>query len=157
MQHRFFVTAGKGLTALLRDELVGFGLTEVVEKPGGVYFDGSLQQAYRTCLWSRIGNRVLLQLDIFPCTTADALYQGIRQTNWAKHMQSNGSFFVRFLGTDPAIRNSHFGALRVKDAIVDQFRESSGERPSVSTEQPDLQVYVHLSRSKVALYLDLSG
>ncbi len=157
MQHHFFVTAGKGLTALLRDELVGLGLTESVEKPGGVSFDGSLQQAYRTCLWSRIGNRVLLQLDSFSCTTADALYQGIRQTNWAKHMQTKGSFFVRFLGTDQVIRNSPFGALRGKDAIVDQFRESSGERPSVSAEQPDLQVYVHLARSRVTLYLDLSG
>ncbi|MCI0655150.1 MAG: THUMP domain-containing protein [Methylococcaceae bacterium] len=157
MGHHFFITAAKGLEPLLRDELDGFGIPDLLEGKGGVSFAGSLEQGYRVCLWSRIANRVLLKLDSFPCTSPESLYDGIRKTDWLRHLGPDSSFAVSFSGTAPEIRNSHYAALKVKDAIVDQFREHCGRRPNVATEEPDLRINVHLSKKSAVLYLDLSG
>ncbi|MGH8553525.1 MAG: THUMP domain-containing protein, partial [Methylococcales bacterium] len=99
----------------------------------------------------------MLKLDSFPCDSAENLYDGVGCTDWSQHLGPDSSFAVSFVGFAPTIRNSHFAALKVKDAIVDQFREVCGQRPRVSTEQPDLRVHVHLSQNIADLYLDLSG
>ncbi len=157
MEHSFFVTVAKGLEPLLRIELDGLEISGLREGKGGVSFTGGLEQGYRVCLWSRIASRVLLKMDSFHCGSPENLYDGIRKTDWMPHLGVDSSFAVSFVGTTPAIRNSHFAALKVKDAIVDQFRERCGQRPRVSTDQPDLRVNVHLSGNVAALYLDLSG
>jgi 23S rRNA (guanine2445-N2)-methyltransferase / 23S rRNA (guanine2069-N7)-methyltransferase len=157
MDHHFFVTAAKGLEPLLRDELAGLGIPDLLEGKGGVSFSGGLDLGYRVCLWSRVANRVLLKLDSFRCLSPENLYAGIRKTDWSQHMGPDSSFAVNFAGSIPEIRNSHFAALKVKDAIVDQFRAHCGLRPNVATEEPDLRVQVHLSKNIAVLYLDLSG
>jgi 23S rRNA (guanine2445-N2)-methyltransferase / 23S rRNA (guanine2069-N7)-methyltransferase len=157
MEYSFFVTVAKGLESLLRLELDVLAISGLREEKGGVSFTAGLEQGYRVCLWSRIASRVLLKLDTFPCVFPEDLYEGIRKNDWMRHMGADSSFAVSFSGTAPAIRNSHFAALKVKDAIVDQFRERSGRRPLISIEQPDLRVSVHLSGQVAALYLDLSG
>ncbi|MGR9106320.1 MAG: bifunctional 23S rRNA (guanine(2069)-N(7))-methyltransferase RlmK/23S rRNA (guanine(2445)-N(2))-methyltransferase RlmL [Gammaproteobacteria bacterium] len=157
MQNSYFVTVPQGLEFLLRKELEAFGIQNSREGNGGVFFDGTLEQGYRLCLWSRIANRVLLKLDSFSCTTQESLYEGIGKTDWSLHLKADASFAVVFSGTSEAIRNSHFGALKVKDAIVDQFRIACGRRPSISIRRPDLRITVRLSGKFATLYLDLSG
>ncbi|RHW22456.1 bifunctional 23S rRNA (guanine(2069)-N(7))-methyltransferase RlmK/23S rRNA (guanine(2445)-N(2))-methyltransferase RlmL [Pseudomonas jilinensis] len=153
----FFVTCPKGIEGLLLDELHALGIDSTKETLAGVSVQGSLEQAYRTCLWSRLANRVLLVLARFPATSAEDLYQGVQAIDWADHLAVNGSLAIDFSGQLQGVDNTHFGALKVKDAIVDQLRQADGSRPSVDRKQPDLRINVHCRRGEVQLALDLSG
>ncbi|HEV7164026.1 MAG TPA: THUMP domain-containing protein [Gammaproteobacteria bacterium] len=154
---RFFATAGKGLEPLVADELKALGAQEVKEARGGATFAGSPADAYRACLWLRTANRVLLPLARFPANDADALYKGVRQMPWEQDLSPDGTLAVDFGGTSAALTNTQFGAQKVKDAIVDRFREHTGRRPSVDRERPDLLVNCHLYREEATLSIDLSG
>lgn len=153
----FFATAPRHLESLLADELLALGLAGVKEARGGARFSGPLAEAYRACLWSRVANRVLLPLARFPATDSDSLYAGVAAVPWEEHLSPRGSFVVQFDGAADGISHSQFGALRVKDAIVDRFRARCGERPSVDRATPDLRVQAYLHREQVTLSLDLSG
>ncbi len=153
----FFATAPRHLESLLADELLGLGLGEVKEARSGARFSGPLADAYRACLWSRIANRVLLPLASFPVVDSATLYAGASAIPWEEHLSARGTFAVQFDGVEGGISHTQFGALRVKDAIVDRFRERSGERPSVDRERPDVRVQAYLHRGQATLSLDLSG
>ncbi len=153
----FFATAPRHLESLLADELLGLGLGEVKEARSGARFSGPLADAYRACLWSRIANRVLLPLASFPVVDSATLYAGASTIPWEEHLSARGTFAVQFDGAEGGISHTQFGALRVKDAIVDRFRERSGERPSVDRECPDVRVQAYLHRGQATLSLDLSG
>ena len=154
---QLFATCPKGIESLLADELRAFDAGEVKETRAGVAFTGTLATAYRACLWSRLASRVLLTLTRFPAATAEALYAGVQQIRWGEHLDANGTLAVDFTGTGSGITHSRFGALKVKDAIVDQLRDEFGARPSVDTERPDLRVNIYLYRDEAILSLDLSG
>lgn len=153
----FFATAPKHMEALVADELRGLGVQDVRETRGGASFTGTLETACRACLWSRVANRILLVLGRFPAATPEALYAGTRTIPWHEHFDASATFAVQFISSHSAITHSHFGALKVKDAIVDQFREQLGERPSVETEQPDIRINVYVMRDQATVSLDLSG
>ena len=154
---RFFATCPKGLETLLADELAALGGAQVKTTVAGVFFEGTLEAAYRACLWSRLANRVMLPLAEFSAESAEQLYEGVQQVDWLAHLRSEGTLLVNFTGTSRAIKNTHFGALKVKDAIVDQFRARTGQRPAISKERPDLRVNLHLAKGRAHLSLDLSG
>ncbi len=154
---RFFATAPQGVAPVLREELGSLGALNAREAPAGVSFEGTLELAYRLCLWSRTANRVLLPLAEFPAATPEALYDGIKQLPWEEHLNSSGTLAVDFNASASRITHTHFGAQRVKDAIVDRFREASGIRPSVDTRHPDLRVNLYLRRDQASVSLDLSG
>jgi 23S rRNA (guanine2445-N2)-methyltransferase / 23S rRNA (guanine2069-N7)-methyltransferase len=156
-QHDFFAAAPKGLEPLLADELRTFGASAIDATVAGVSFRGPLALAYRVCLWSRFANRVLLPLASFPATSPEALYDGIRTIDWRQHLPVTGTIAVDFHTALSQITHSHYGALKVKDAIVDQFRDACGERPSVAREHPDVRINVYLRRDRARVSLDLSG
>lgn len=153
----FFVTCPKGIEGLLLDEVRALGAESAKETVAGVYASGPLELGYRICLWSRLANRVLLVLQRFAADDAQALYDGVSQIEWAQHMASDGTLAVHFSGQLPGVDNTHFGALKVKDAIVDQLRTASGERPSVDKNNPHLRINAHCRSGEVQLSLDLSG
>jgi len=155
--HELILTCPKGLENLLATEAAHLGLQTPRELPASVQGQGSLEVAYRLCLWSRLASRVLLVLARFPVGNVEALYQGVRQVDFSEHLSPNGSFLVDFSGQGAGIENSQFGALKVKDAIVDQFREKTGQRPSVDRQQPDLRIHLHLARGQATLAIDLAG
>ncbi len=152
-----FATAPKGVVSQLLKELSALGASRLKEQPAGVLFDGNLELAYRVCLWSRCASRVLLRIAEFNVASPGELYEGIRSIDWMEHFEGNGSLAVDFNGFHSRIRHSHYGALTVKDAIVDQFRDRIGSRPSVDTRHPDLRVNVRLHRGRATVSLDLSG
>lgn len=156
---QFFATTPKFMESLLAEELRTLGAEDIKETRAGVYFSGTLESAYRACLWSRLANSVLLVLDRFAAETPEALYQGIQSVDWSEHFDVTDTFAVTFNTARSQIDHSHYGALKVKDAIVDQFRERSetDERPSVQTERPDILINVHLWKDKATLSLNLSG
>ena len=157
MNYQFFAACPKGLEGLLHQELKDLGATDTRETVAGVYFTGDLTLAYRVCLWSRLANKILLPLANFEVDSQEALYDRVREIPWQDHLSPNGSLLVDFVGTNDAIRNTQFGAVKVKDAIVDCLRDFSGERPSVAKRDPDLLVNARLSKDKLVLSIDLSG
>ncbi|PAV49587.1 bifunctional 23S rRNA (guanine(2069)-N(7))-methyltransferase RlmK/23S rRNA (guanine(2445)-N(2))-methyltransferase RlmL [Pseudomonas sp. HAR-UPW-AIA-41] len=151
------LTCPKGLEALLAQEAGGLGLEEVREQPAALRGRGSLEVAYRLCLWSRLANRVLLVLARTPVSDAESLYAAVHALDWSEHLAANGSLAVEFSGRGAGIDNSHFGALKVKDAIVDQLRARFGQRPDIDKVNPQVRVHAHLERGELVLSLDLSG
>ncbi len=152
-----FATAPRGVASVLAEELRALGAGEVTERPAGVGFRGDLALAYRVCLWSRCAGRVLLPLKRFEAEDGDALYQGVKAIDWSDHLDPDATLAVDFTSRRSALDHTAFGARRVKDAIVDQFRERFGRRPSVDTEAPDLRINLHLQRDRATVAIDLSG
>lgn len=156
--YQLFATTPKAMEDILADELRSLGAGNVKSTIAGAYFEGDLTTAYRVCLWSRIANRVLLQLSTFKVTSQDDLYQGVQKIDWFEHLKPEGSFAVTFNAKNSqAINNTHFGALKTKDAIVDQMRGKFHLRPNINTEQPDIRINVNLNGETAVLSLDLSG
>jgi 23S rRNA (guanine2445-N2)-methyltransferase / 23S rRNA (guanine2069-N7)-methyltransferase len=152
-----FVTAAPGTTDLLAAELAAFGIEGAREMRGGVACEAGLTEAYRACLESRTGLRVLWQVGRFPADDADALYAGVRGVDWSLHMDAAGTLAVDFSGSLAGVTHTQFGAQRVKDAVVDQFREREGRRPSVELDSPSLRIHAHAARRAVTVSIDLSG
>ncbi|RFF28981.1 MULTISPECIES: bifunctional 23S rRNA (guanine(2069)-N(7))-methyltransferase RlmK/23S rRNA (guanine(2445)-N(2))-methyltransferase RlmL [unclassified Wenzhouxiangella] len=159
MNKRFtlFATAPRGLHDLLATELTALGLEGVHPQRGGVLFEGTLVDAYRVCLWSRIANRVLLPIAEFQAEDDDGLYRGVSTIDWSMHLGPDNTLAVDFTGIKAAITHSRFAAQRVKDAVVDQIRETVGGRPSVDIRQPDVRINVHMHGEQVTVAIDLSG
>ncbi|WNW10680.1 bifunctional 23S rRNA (guanine(2069)-N(7))-methyltransferase RlmK/23S rRNA (guanine(2445)-N(2))-methyltransferase RlmL [Pseudomonas sp. DTU_2021_1001937_2_SI_NGA_ILE_001] len=156
-RYELYLTCPKGLEGLLAEEATGLGLEDTREHTSAIRGQADMETAYRLCLWSRLANRVLLVLKRFPMSNADDLYQGVLDVDWQDHLEPDGSIAVEFSGHGSGIDNSHFGALKVKDAIVDKLRTADGLRPSVDKINPDLRVHLRLDRGQAILSLDLSG
>ena len=121
-RYELILTCPKGLEGLLLEEATALGLEEGREQTSAVRGYGALEVGYRLCLWSRLANRVLLVISRFPTVDAETLYQGVHAVDWAEHLLPSGSLAVEFSGRGSGIDNTHFGALKVKDAIVDRLR-----------------------------------
>ena len=153
----FFATCPKGLEYLLVDELKTLGADDVHEALAGVHFRGELEAGYRACLWSRLASRVLMPLAQFEAPDADALYAGARAIAWDEQLDVATSFAVDAVGSTQGVTHSQYAALRVKDAIVDTFRDKTGERPNVDTEHPGLRINLVLRKGKAIISINLSG
>jgi 23S rRNA (guanine2445-N2)-methyltransferase / 23S rRNA (guanine2069-N7)-methyltransferase len=153
----WFATCPKGLEELLAGELVRLGAAQASVTVAGCSFRGPLAAGYRACLWSRLANRILLQLDEAPVTDARQLHDLVNRQEWRRWLRPGGSLFVDFHGNSPEIRNTRFGAQVVKDAIVDYCREAGMPRPEVARERPDLRVQLRLHRGAAVVSVDFSG
>ena len=160
MNLTFFAACPKGLEYLLRDELRELGADDAREALAGVHFSGDFALAMRACLWSRLASRVLLVLSRFSLNSADELYENARQLPW--HSLLTGprgakTFAIDVSGSAPGIAHTGFAGLRVKDAIVDSFREAGLDRPNVDTAEPQVRLRAYLHARDAALMWDLSG
>ncbi len=153
----FRATTAKGLEEVLADELREQGATQVSVGRGGVLFQGGLQAAYRACLHSRVANRVLLPLGKFEAPTPEKLYAGVKRLRWSDQVAPDGTIAVDFHSSRSFITHTQFGALKTKDAIVDQLRSIHGIRPSVDVYRPDVRINVYLHENEAQVSLDLSG
>ncbi len=154
---QFFATTPKGLPELLREELMSFGATSVKMQPTGVTFNGSLEVGYRSCLWTRLANHIYYIILDIELDSQDDLTQQVANIDWIKHLNTNSTFSVSFSGQGLDITHSHYGALKVKDGIVDYFQEKFATRPNIDTLNPDLKIHAHLNRNKLTLSIDLTG
>jgi putative N6-adenine-specific DNA methylase len=155
---QFFVTCAKGTEGALRKELVALRIRAPRGDTGGVSFAGSFEDGMKVCLWSRVAMRVLLEVAAFPAPHADALYAGARAVPWTDHLDTGTTFAVSASVQDnPSLRHSGFAALKVKDAVADALRDALGARPDVSTEDPDVALFLHLRGPEARLFLDLAG
>ncbi len=153
----FRASAPRGLADLLTRELGACGASEVRERSTGAAFRGTLESAYRACLWSRIANRVFLEIAHFEARDADEFHASVRGIDWTAHLSPGTTLACDFSGRHPAITHTHFGALKLKDGIVDALRLGTGTRPDVALERPGVRVHAHAHGSAITVSIDLSG
>lgn len=152
-----FASTARGLEELLKSELESLGAQSCAVVQGGVHFEGDNRLLYQSLLWSRLASRILLPLNEFKVHSDLDLYLGVQAIDWSTIFSIDKTFAVHFTGTNEDIRNSQYGALKVKDAIVDSFTRKTGLRPDVAKQQPDIRINVFLQRDTASVSLDLSG
>lgn len=160
----YWVTCADGLESLLQQELEDLGIAHIQRFAGRLIFEGSLEQAYRVCMWSRLASRVIQPIHRFDVAfshdardVAEELYEGAMSFDWSILFAAQSTFAIR-LHIDRDIKvNSQFATLRVKDGVVDSFMEAVGRRPSVDTKQPEITLFVLAGKNEHHYCLDLSG
>lgn len=154
---QYFATVARGLESITAQELERLGAQEVRPDFTGVHFSGDRTLLYQVNLWARTVFRVLVTLREFPCSNADRLYTEVQKIDWQQYIQPHNTLAVNATGGNRTLNHTHFTALQVKNAIIDQQRRQFGQRSSVDTENPDLLINVHIYQDRCILSLDSSG
>lgn len=156
-QITYFATAARGFEEMLKTELEQICQAECKVTQGGVHFTTTQRGAYQALLHSRLASRILLPLVTTKIFSDLDLYATIVGINWADIFDPRDTFFVDFNGTNREIRNTQFGAMRVKDGVVDYFERKGFTRPIVDKDHADIRIHVYLDRENMVVSLDLSG
>jgi putative N6-adenine-specific DNA methylase len=154
---RFFATCARGLEHVLADELRTLDAQNIEPGRGGTAFEGDTALLYRANLWLRTAIRVLKPILEADVVSPDDLYAAVRGLDWAQYMTPDHTLAVDANVRDSHITHSRYAALRVKDAICDQFMERVGRRPSVDVDEPMIGLNLHIYRDHAVLSLDSSG
>ncbi|GGX51575.1 bifunctional 23S rRNA (guanine(2069)-N(7))-methyltransferase RlmK/23S rRNA (guanine(2445)-N(2))-methyltransferase RlmL [Saccharospirillum salsuginis] len=152
-----WVTCPNGFHGLLKREIADLTGQTPADWSQGVSVRGELDIAYRLCLWSRLANRVYLGLGQSSEVSVDGLRELVESVAWDAHLRPSGTLRVDFHGRMDGIDDARYGGQKVKDFIVDQFRDRHGVRPNVDRDNPDVTVYVQVRRKRIDLGIDLSG
>jgi len=156
--HRYFAQVADGAEELSAAELADLGAVDV--KPGyrGLYFTADTRSLYRINYAARLTTRVFAPLSTFDCHSAKYLYRRAGEIPWGDVLSVGDTFAVFANVSNSAIRHSQYAALRVKDAIADQFREATGgRRPSVAPHDPDVGVNLYIQGNRATISLETSG
>ena len=154
---QLFATTARGFEELLKVELTELGATECKIAQGGVHFQADDETLYRSLLWSRLASRILLPIVNGKVYSDLDLYSIVTGQDWLSYFDEKATFFVDFNGTNQEIRHTQFGAMRVKDAIVDYFERQGKARPNVDKDYPDVRIHAYLNKEELIVSLDLSG
>jgi 23S rRNA G2445 N2-methylase RlmL len=154
---KFIALTSLGLVDALYEELQEMGIKVTGKTPSGVEFDSNWEGCYDVNLRSRVASRVIKPILDFPAYNPDELYNNVLKHDFTKYIDVHQTIAIDASVRESAIRDQRFVAMKVKDAIVDQFREKFGERPSVDVERPDLRVMARLFKSQASLAIDTSG
>jgi len=153
----FTATCPGGLEALLAEEIASFGGKITRTGPGAVYLEGNRETAYRICLWSRFAHRVLKPLGACSARDENELYRAASSIDWPAHFSPEKTIAVVCKATRSPILNTHYAALRIKDAVADLFTKRFGVRPDVDTGNPDITIHAYLEQDKASFSIDLAG
>ncbi|MEZ4702716.1 MAG: THUMP domain-containing protein [Rhodothermales bacterium] len=154
---RFFAQIAHGTEELGAVELAELGARSVSTSYRGLFFDANPASLYRIVYGSRLVTRVLAPIAAFHCHNPDYLYRTAMDIEWSDFLPSDGTFAVFANVSNSKIRHSKYAALRIKDAIADQFRERSGSRPDVDTRDPDLWINLYIENNHATISIDASG
>jgi putative N6-adenine-specific DNA methylase len=146
-----------GIEAVCASELSALGATDVEILHRAVKFKGDKVLMYRANYECRTALRILKPLANFAVEDAQKYYDVLYTFPWEKVFTSTSTFAIEAVGTHPAFTNTLFAVQRCKDALVDRFRNLTGQRPSVDLENPDIQIHVHLQKERIGISLDSSG
>jgi len=153
----WIATAPVGAASVLAEELAQFGATDIRERSHDVRFQGTLEVGYRACLWSRTATRVLLSLGSIEAGSTKSVYEAVKRIDWREHLAAGATLACACSGGNESIRHTIYGAQLLKDAVCDNLRDSTGERPNVKPERPDVLLHLHVEGSTALLSLDFSG
>ena len=146
-----------GFEEILARELQILGAQHVEIGTRVVSFKGDKGFMYKANLALRTALKILKPIKTFKAHNDKALYEGIRAIDWSDYLTEHNTFLVETTLHSENFNHSQFVALKTKDAIVDQFRDLNGKRPSIDKDFPDLQIHVHIDRDNVTVSLDSSG
>ncbi|MDD5788816.1 MAG: THUMP domain-containing protein [Bacteroidales bacterium] len=146
-----------GLEPVLAQELTALGANDIEIGRRMVSFKGDKELMYRANFQLRTAIKVLKPIKHFKATTADEVYNAIKAMDWSQYLDLKKSFAVDSVVFSEEFRHSKFVSYKVKDAIVDQFREKTGQRPNISVTNPDIRLNMHIAEDKCTLSLDSSG
>lgn len=152
-----FATAARGLGSALHQELVDLGLSPQDPETGGVRFQATFKEIMLCNLSLRTANRVLIQLGSFKAKEDRLIYDRVRSLPWTEFFDCSKTISVDASLSGCFQKDSRYVGLKVKDAVVDQFREKVGDRPSVERQHPDVRIVVTGYLDQYKLYLDTSG
>lgn len=146
-----------GLETVLAGELTALGATDVSPLKRAVSFEGDRAMLYRANYLLRTALRILQSVHEFSAYDERNLYTGIRSVDWSRFLSVRDTLAVDAVTQGEVFRHSHYAALTVKDAIVDQFRDRYGRRPDVNTASPSVRINVHIHGTRCEVSLDSSG
>lgn len=147
----------QGLEEVLAKELTDLGANNIQIGRRMVSFTGDKEMLYRANFMLRTALRILKPIKHFRALTAEEVYDAVKSIEWDKYLNNETSFAVDSVVFSQEFRHSKFVAYKVKDAIVDYFRERTGNRPNISLTNPDLQLHIHIAENDCTLSLDSSG
>lgn len=153
---KFVAVTSPGLTVPLLNELTLLGLKKLDTHSSSVEFDSNWEGCYRVNLQSRLSTRVLLPIMEFPAYKIEEIYNNVKKHDFTKYIPPNGTLRVDAKLDECALKDQRMLAMKTKDAIVDQFREKFGERPSVSKEA-SLIIYLRGFKNKYVMSIDTSA
>ncbi|MDO4699030.1 MAG: THUMP domain-containing protein, partial [Pasteurellaceae bacterium] len=153
----YFATTARGFEELLKSELEQLCSAQCKVAQGGVHFSTTQKGVYQALLHSRLASRILLPLISTKIFSDSDLYAAVVSFNWQSLFDAKETFFVDFNGTNREIRHTQFGAMRIKDGIVDYFERKGEARPTVDKMSPDVRIHAYLEREGLVISLDLSG
>ncbi len=153
----WIATAPIGAASVLAEELRQFGATGIRERSNDVKFQAPLETGYRACLWSRTASRVLLSLGSIDATSPRAILAAAKRIDWREHLADGATLACDCSGGNESIRHTIYGAQLLKDAVCDQLRESTGRRPDVKPDRPDVLLHLHVEGTQALISVDFSG
>jgi 23S rRNA (guanine2445-N2)-methyltransferase / 23S rRNA (guanine2069-N7)-methyltransferase len=153
----WIATAPVGAASVLAEELAQFGADDVRERSHDVKFQGTLEVGYRACLWSRTATRVLLSLGSIDAGSSKSVYEGVKRIDWREHLAPGATLACDCSGGNESIRHTIYGSQLLKDAVCDNLRDATGERPNIKPERPDVLLHLHVEGPTALLSIDFSG
>jgi 23S rRNA (guanine2445-N2)-methyltransferase / 23S rRNA (guanine2069-N7)-methyltransferase len=153
----WIATAPVGAASVLAEELAQFGAHDIRERSHDVKFQGTLEVGYRTCLWSRTATRVLLSLGSIDASSSKSVYDAVKRIDWREHLAPGATLACDCSGGNESIRHTIYGSQLLKDAVCDNLRDATGERPNIKPERPDVLLHLHVEGPTALLSVDFSG
>ncbi len=153
----WIATAPVGAASVLAEELAQYGACDIRERSHDVKFQGTLEVGYRTCLWSRTATRVLLSVGSIDASSASSIFDAVKRIDWRDHLAPGATLACDCSGGNESIRHTIYGSQLLKDAVCDSLRESTGERPNIKPERPDVLLHLHVEGATALLSVDFSG
>lgn len=157
MEFELIAKTFMGLEPVLAQELTQLGANNVQIGRRMVSFTGDKEMMYRANFQLHTAIRILKPIKHFKARSAEEVYEEVKKVDWSQYIQKGKTFSVDSVVYSDEFRNSRFVTYKVKDAIVDQFRERTGERPNISISNPDIRLHIHIAEYDATLCLDSSG
>lgn len=153
----FFASSPRGLNEALEKELIEIGVQVLEKTNSGVYFSGTWRDCYKVNLCSRLASRILKPVLDFVAYQPDELYLHILKHDFTKYIEPTQTLTVDVSVQEGKMHDQRFIAMKVKDAIVDQFREKFGVRPDIDNRDADLRINVRSFKNNFSVSIDTSG
>ncbi len=155
--NKYFATVARGLEDIAAQELIALGAKEVQTDFTGVHFQGDRELLYRVNLWARTIFRVLVKIDKVKSFNAQTLYRSIQTIDWSEYLHPEMTLAVNCTGKNKQLNHTHFTALQIKNAIVEQQQKQYQRRSNIDPKTPDLLVNAHIDNNRCTISLDSSG
>ena len=155
--HRFFAQIADKMEQLGASELAELGAKRIKTKFRGIFFETDAAGLYRINYRARLLTRVLAPLKTFQCHSTRYLYNTARSIAWDDFLTPDDTFAIFANVSNSHITHSKYAALRLKDAIVDHFRDATGKRPSIDVQTPDVWFGLHIENNRATISIDTSG